>query len=131
MCFLYLFLFKALLFCFNQNKDFLNYTFNNYHHSVNGHLSLRHPLKFSGGRWRACSAKSRWECHKSVMSIKFADMPESLWRERMRSVIECERSIMGMTLRLRLDYLVHSLGNCVYDISTKIGLTRTYIDIEP
>ena len=36
-----------------------------------------------------------------------------------------------MTLRLQLDYLVHSLGNCVYDISTKIGLTRTYIDIEP
>jgi len=56
------------------------------------------------------------------MSIKFADMARFLWRERMESVMDCERSVITMTL-LRLDYLVYSLGNCVDDTSTETGLT--------
>ena len=39
----------------------------------------------------------------------------------MRSVMECERSVITMTL-LQLDYLVYGLGNCVDDISTQTGL---------
>jgi len=35
----------------------------------------------------------------------------------MRSVMECERSVITMTL-LQLDYLVYGLGNCVDDTST-------------
>ena len=48
------------------------------------------------------------------MSIKFADMTELLRRERIESVMKCERSVITMTL-LRLDYLVHGLGNCADD----------------
>jgi len=52
------------------------------------------------------------------MSIKFADMTELLRRERIESVMKCERSVITMTL-LRLDYLVHGLGNCADDTRMK------------
>ena len=56
------------------------------------------------------------------MSIKFAIMTIFLWRERMESIMKCERSIITTTL-LRLDYLVHSLDNCADDTSTETGLS--------
>ena len=40
----------------------------------------------------------------------------------MESVIECERSVITMTL-FWLNYLVHGLGNCADDTPTEIGLT--------
>ena len=57
------------------------------------------------------------------MSIKFADMAE----ER-RSVMGCERSVITITL-LRLDYLVHSLGNCAMTLSTVSDLSEEAVCI--
>ena len=55
------------------------------------------------------------------MNIKYADMTMFLWRERMKSVMKCERSVITMTL-LWLDYLIYDLGNCVDDTPTETGL---------
>ena len=41
----------------------------------------------------------------------------------MKSVMDCERSVIIMTL-LRLDYLVYGLGNCVDDTPTETGLKK-------
>ena len=54
------------------------------------------------------------------MNIKFVNMIIFL-RERMMSVMECERSVIAITL-LRLDYLVYGLGNCVDDTPTETDL---------
>ena len=52
------------------------------------------------------------------MSIKYVDMAE----EKTKSVMECERSVITMTL-LRLGYLVHSFGNCAMTLPTETGIT--------
>ena len=52
------------------------------------------------------------------MNIKFTNMTESLWRERMESVMEYERSVITITL-LRLDYRVHGPGNYADDTLTQ------------
>ena len=54
------------------------------------------------------------------MSIKYVDMAE----EKTKSVMECERSVITMTL-LRLGYLVHNFGNCVMTLSTETGITHS------
>ena len=51
------------------------------------------------------------------MSIKFANMTMFSWKERMKSVMDCEKSVMVMTL-FRLDYLVYDLDICVDDTPT-------------
>ena len=42
--------------------------------------------------------------------------------EKTKSVMECERSVITMTL-LRLGYLVHSFGNCAMTLLTETGVS--------
>ena len=49
------------------------------------------------------------------MSIKFVDVVNFLRRERIESVIECEMSVITMTL-LWHDYLVYDFDNCIDNI---------------
>ena len=57
----------------------------------------------------------------SVMSIKFTDVTEDRRGSDMR-----HESVMVITL-LRLDYLVHSLGNCGMTLSIETGLIFRFV----
>ena len=57
----------------------------------------------------------------SVMSIKFTDVTEDRRGSDMRY-----ESVMVMTL-LRLDYLVHSLGNCGMTLPIETGLIFKFV----
>ena len=61
------------------------------------------------------------------MSIKFVDMVESLLKERRRSIIKCERSVITITF-FQLDYLLHTFDNCTDDIFTKTNLILKFIE---
>ena len=61
----------------------------------------------------------------SVLSIKFADVTNFLWKEKMWSVIKYERSVITKTL-LRLAYLVYDLSNCVDDTPIKTSLSFAF-----
>ena len=46
----------------------------------------------------------------------------------MRSVMDCDGSVMVMTL-FRLDYLIYGLDNCVDDTPTETGLISHFCSL--
>ena len=59
--------------------------------------------------------------YRSVIDIKFANMHQQYEERGEKSVMKCERSVIIMTLYWH-NYQVFSLGNCVDDTTTEIGL---------